>query len=113
MGLGPKGSSLIDRCGHDAAPWRDPFAMQLEQQDRLEQRRLKAIWWAMKHKKAQKPEAPVLALKKVKGVPRQWKWWGEDIISTGMLRDGVYFAEDIRKAGFKLPKIGGKKNVES
>ena len=56
-----------------------------------------------------KPEAPVEADPKEKGKPRTWTWVGESIASKGLLHDYQYDAEFIRKAGFKLPKIGGGK----
>lgn len=108
MGLGPKGSSLLDRTGQPAKVWRDPFAMQLEQQDRGEQRRLKAIWHATRHAKPAKPLAPVEAREKAKGLERLWRWTGESIQSKGMIHGFSYKAGEIRKAGFKLPRIGGK-----
>lgn len=107
MGLGPRGSSLLERTGIPAVVWRDPFAMQLEQQDRGEQRRLKAIWHATRHAPPKKPIAPVESSGKVKGGPRVWVWVGESIESKGMLKGNGYTGERIRKAGFKLPKIGG------
>src|SRR3989304_589035 len=104
MGLGPHSSSLLDRTGQPAQPWRDPFAMQLEQQDRREARQLKAIWHAQHRAQPKKPEAPVVGLKKMKDQPRLWTWIGETIESKGMLHQGTYSTETIRKAGFKLPK---------
>ncbi len=108
MGLGPHGDSLLDRTGQPAQVWRDPFAMQMEQIDRAEQRRLKAIWHASRHRKPPKPEAPVTPSKKEKGRPRYWLWVGEDIPSKALYGNTLYLPEAIRQAGFKLPKIGGK-----
>jgi hypothetical protein len=77
----------------------------LEQQDRGEQRKLKAIWYAERHKTPKKPEAPVAAEPKLKGEPRMWKWTGESIPSKGFTAGEVYSVEQIRAAGFKLPKM--------
>ena len=109
MGLGPNGASLLDRTGQPAQVWRDPFAMQLEQQDRREARQEKAIWHAMHRAQPRKPEAPVVVIKKAKGEVRCWMWEGEDIPSKPLYKGTVYTSEQIRKAGFKLPKVGAKK----
>ena len=109
MGLGPHGSSLSERMALPPPVWSNPFAMQMEGLARAEARREMAIWHRMKHAVPRKPEAPVEALPKEKGHERKWLWAGGDIISKGLRKDYTYTAGAIRKAGFKLPKLGGKK----
>lgn len=113
MGLGPHNSSLLDRTGHPAKVWRDPFAMRLEQQDRREARQLKAIWHAQHRAQPRKPEAPAHSPgkefregseKKV----RVWIWDGEDIPSKNLFKGETYLPATLRKAGFKLPKLKGR-----
>ena len=82
--------------------------MQLEQLDRQEQRRAKAAWHAAKHKAKAKPLAPATPLYKPKGEKRLWRWDGEALESKKIYPGVRYFSEEIRAAGFKLPKIGGK-----
>jgi hypothetical protein len=108
MGLGPNQSSLLQRTGMPALVWRDPFAMQMEQQDRGEARRLKAIWHATKNKKPKKSLAPVSPMPKEKGLPRRWQWDGEDIPSRGLVKGLAYDGLVIREAGFKLPPMPKK-----
>ena len=105
-GLGPHGSSLLERVAGWSQPWRDPFAMQLEQQDRREARQQKAIWHAQHRATPRKPEAPVVAGPKPdKGLLRLWTWVGESIESKQFYKNASYTAEQIRKAGFKMPKL--------
>lgn len=112
MGLGPHSSSLLERVAGWSQPWRDPFAMQLEQADRREARQQKAIWHAMHRAAPKKPEAPVEAKPKEKSKTRTWLWVGESISSKGLQKDYTYTADQIRKAGFKLPKLEKKKGVK-
>ena len=105
MGLGPHGSSLLERVAGWSQPWRDPFAMQLEQQDRREARQQKAIWHAQHRAQPKKPEAPVISYSKRKDEEREWEWIGETIDSKNLIKGAVYPQSYIRKAGFKLPKL--------
>jgi hypothetical protein len=105
MGLGPRNSSLLKRLNTIPPIWSNPFAMQMEQQQRGEARREKAIWHAQRHSHPKRPLAPVTALPKAKGYDRVWQWDGEDIPSKGLVKDSTYTAKQLRKAGFKLPVI--------
>jgi hypothetical protein len=109
VGLGPRGTSLAQRVSLPPPVWSNPFAMQMEGIARAEARRERAIWHRMKHAAPRKPEAPVTPKPKEKGKSRTWLWVGEGIASKGMYEGYTYTAEQLRKAGFKLPKIGGKK----
>lgn len=108
MGLGPRNISLLERLGAPLPVWSNPFAMQMEQQQRGEARREKAIWHRMRHSQLKKPLAPVTALPKAKGYDRVWQWDGEDIMSKGLKQNSTYTAKQLRKAGFKLPVLGKK-----
>jgi hypothetical protein len=79
--------------------------MQLEQQQRGEARREKAIWHAMRHSHPKRPLAPVRSMTKEKGYPRTWLWEGEAIESKGIIPGKVMTSEQLRKAGFKLPTL--------
>jgi hypothetical protein len=115
-GLGPRGSSLLRRLGRmDVEVFANPFTMQLEQMERGEARRLKAIWHATRRGAHRKPEAPVettgFGIHQEKKT-RLWIWTGEEIPSKGMYKGILYSGKEIRKAGYKLPKLvkpaGGK-----
>ena len=113
MGLGPHGSSLAERVALPPPVWSNPFAMQLEGIARAEARRERAIWHRQKHAAPRKPEAPV-SESNTKVIhngknERMWIWEGEDIASKGLFHWRQYTSSQIRKAGFKLPKLGGKK----
>ena len=105
MGLGPHNSSLLERLKATPPVWSNPFAMQMEQQARGEARREKAIWHAMRHSHPKRPLAPVTALPKAKGYDRVWQWDGEAQPSKGLTPGATYTAAQLRKAGYKLPKI--------
>jgi hypothetical protein len=105
MGLGPYGSSLAYRIALPPPVWSNPFAMQMEGLARAEARRERAVWHRMKHAVARKPEAPVTAEPKHKGIERDWVWTGESILSKNLHQGGHYSGAMIRKAGFKLPKL--------
>ena len=105
LGLGPNGTSLLARIAAPAPVWSNPFAMQLEAQERGEARQAKAQWHRQKHAAQRKPEAPVTALPKVKGQERGWVWNGESMPSKSLYNGQVYTATAIRKAGFKLPVL--------
>jgi hypothetical protein len=87
--------------------------MQLEQQDRREARREKAIWHAMHRAAPKKPEAPVEqtnekvldSTKPGATMVRAWRWKGEIINSKGLVPELLYSASTLRAAGFKLPKL--------
>lgn len=113
MGLGPRASNLLARINAAEPIWSNPFAMQLEAQQRGEARREKAIWHAQRHTTPKRPEAPALPLGKVKGKDRGWLWNGESIGSKGLYNGHEYLASEIRKAGFKLPKIAKLKKQKA
>ncbi len=109
-GLGPRGTSLKAKLGQASGlTFSDPFAMQLEQQERKEQRVAATMRWANRNRTPPKPEAPVLPLGKLKGRDRGWLWNGDSIGSKGLYNGHEYVASDIRKAGFKLPKLAQTK----
>lgn len=111
MGLGPGGKScLLDRVGRGTLPTEDWIAM--EQTERGDARRLARIRHAMKHKAVKKPEAPVEAVEKAIGIERQWTWIGESIGSKGLLHGKIYIGAEVRKAGFRLPKLKKKKKAK-
>mgnify|MGYP001592563862 CR=1 FL=1 len=105
MGLGPHQTSLLARIAAPAPVWSNPFAMQMEVQERGEARREKAQWHRQKHAAQRKPEAPVLPLGKAKGQERGWLWNGESMPSKGLHNGHAYTAAQVRKAGFKLPVL--------
>jgi hypothetical protein len=110
VGLGPRGTSLAQRVSLPPPVWSNAFSMMLEGLARAEARRERAVWHRMKHAVARKPEAPVIACHvKQRGEERLWRWYGESIESKGLYHDMDYATSTIRKAGFKMPKIGGKK----
>jgi hypothetical protein len=82
--------------------------MQCEQIERGEARRAKAIWHAARHRAQRKSEAPVSPMPKEKGQERKWCWVGEPIYSKGLIHSGYYTSAEIRKAGFKLPRLKKK-----
>ena len=103
MGLGPNNSSLLKRTGHAFEMTLDWLTM--DRQERGQARRIAAIKWSMKHKKQQKPVAPVSPSD---SKHRVWMWEGEDIPSKGIRTGCWYQADDIRRWGFKLPKLEKK-----
>jgi len=106
MGLGPNGSSLLERLGRPTEPGGDTIWIQVDQHIRGEARMQARMRYQQKHKTPKKPEAPVRPLN-VK--PRMWLWEGESI-SSKLLQNGVeYTAEFIRAAGFKLPELQKQK----
>ena len=105
MGLGPRSTSLLARIAAPPPVWGNPFAMQMEAQERGEARQEKAQWHRQRHAAQRKPEAPVTALPKAKGQERGWVWNGEDIPSKSLYNGHAYTAVQVRKAGFKLPKL--------
>lgn len=106
MGLGPHGSSLLERLERSTEPGVDTLWIQIDQQERGEARMLARIRYQQRHKAPKKPEAPVepVPLKK-KGIEREWTWVGEPIPSKKLETLGVYFGSEIRAVGFKLPKL--------
>ena len=103
MGLGPHGSSLLERLDRPEEPFPHPFAMMLEQQDRQEARRERAMQLAMKHRAKQKPLAPVGQVDGKK--PRVWEWQGEPVVRLGIEPGMLLTGEAVRKAGFRLPRL--------
>ena len=106
MGLGPHSMPLLQRINAPEPMWSNPFAMQMEAQARGEARQLKRIWHQQRHATPRKPEAPVRAMTKEQGEKeRFWCWIGEDVPSKGIIAGKVMKAAEIRKAGYKLPKL--------
>ena len=108
MGLGPNGSKLLERLGRPTEPGGDTIWIQIDQQERGEARMQARMRYQQKHKTPKKPEAPVEA-GGGKGAQRNWLWVGESIPSKQMFKDMIYYAADIRAAGFKLPKLQKQK----
>jgi len=109
MGLGPHGSSLLERLGRPTEPGGDTLWIQIDQQERGEARMQARIRHQQKHKTPKKPEAPVRPLEyKIEG-KRHWLWEGEDIPSKELFRTCHYSPERIRAAGFKLPRLQKQK----
>jgi len=109
-GLGPNGSSLLERVGKQFEMTLDWLI--LDRQERGQARKIATIRYATKHKKQQKPLAPVKEsdLKSIPEGNRLWIWQGEVIESKGLQPSLSYSSEYIRKCGFRLPKL--KKKVE-
>jgi hypothetical protein len=109
MGLGPHGSSLLQRLGRSMEP-PELLAIVMDQASRGEARKLARIRYGMKHKAKVKPLAPVEEtwMKDIVTGEHLWIWLGENLISKGLLVNLLYRASFIRKAGFKLPKLKGK-----
>ncbi len=79
--------------------------MQLEQQERKEQRLAAVMRWASRNRTPPKPLAPVEQVdEKVDGA-RVWRWVGETIASKGIAQGENYHGEWIRKMGYKLPVL--------
>lgn len=109
MGLGPNGSSLLERLGRPTEPGGDTLWIQIDQQQRGEARAQARMRYQQKHKAPKKPEAPVEPLpSKAKGQEREWWWRGETIMSKGLVQGDRYFTNQIRAAGFKLPRLEKK-----
>jgi len=106
VGLGPNNSSLLERVGRQFEMTLDWLTM--DRQERGQARRIAAIRYGMKHKKQQKPLAPVSIKPKEKGYERRWLWEGDDIESKGLKHFHSYSSTVIRAAGFKLPKLAKK-----
>ncbi len=106
-GLGPRGTSLKAKLGQASGlVFSDPFAMQLEQQERKEQRVAATLRWASRNRTPPKPLAPVRECEhRSPEGKRLWIWEGEDIRSKDLFRTCLYSAETIRAAGFKLPTL--------
>lgn len=105
-GLGPNNSSLLERTGHKFEMTSD--WLEMDRQERSMVRKASAIKYAMKHKKPAKPIAPVEQMNGVLDMEtrsRLWRWVGEN---NGLKKDGLYTAVEIRRYGFKLPKLKKK-----
>jgi hypothetical protein len=112
MGIGPNGSSLLERLpslvvlSDDSEPWQMAMEQQARGQARLEN--------AIRHhrKKPPKPLAPIefshMGQKPDGKFERLWVWLGENIPSKGLVKTSYYTAKEIRDAGFKLPPIKKK-----
>jgi hypothetical protein len=109
MGLGPHGSSLLQRLGRSTEP-PELLEIVLDQSSRNEARKLARIRYGMKHKAKVKPLAPVeeSSIKSTPEGKRCWVWIGEDIPSKALEQAGFYTSDYIRSMGFKLPKLKGK-----
>lgn len=106
VGLGPNGSSLLQRLERPTEPAGDTLWYAMEQEGRREARVQARIRHQQKHKTPKKPEAPVNESNyKTQEGERCWEWQGETIASKGLEKGGVYGSSFIRKAGFKLPKL--------
>lgn len=103
IGLGPNGTSLLERTSHAFELTLD--WLEMDRSERGQLRRAAGIRYGMKHKKQQKPLAPVEEVVKQKGVPRSWRWMGEDIESKALYHKHFYREEYIREQGFRLPKL--------
>ena len=108
-GLGPNNSSLLERTGKAFELTEDWLVM--DRQERSQVRKLAVIKWRMKKQKAQKPVAPVeeTSQKETKDGVRLWIWKGED---NGLKQGELYTSDDIRRYGFKLPKLKKKGKIK-
>ena len=112
-GLGPHNTSLLQRIDAPEPVWSNPFAIQMEAQQRGEARQLKRIWHQQRHSTPKKPVAPVRQMTRECGESeRFWCWIGEDIPSKGIIAGKVMKAIEVRKAGYKLPKLEKKVKVK-
>ena len=104
-GLGPNNSSLLERTGKAFELTEDWLIM--DRQERSQVRQQARMKYANKHKKQQKPVAPVEETQEKTNWTgeRLWKWLGEN---NGMTNGCIYTGEEIRKHGFKLPKLKKK-----
>src|SRR5574341_1353938 len=109
MGLGPKGSSLLERLGRPTEPAGDTIWFAIEQQERGEARMQARIRHQQKHKTPKKPLAPVEQTEEKLDKERCWVWRGEPILSKAIAADCMYESSFIRAAGFKLPKLQKQK----
>lgn len=105
VGFGPNNSSLLERVGKQFEMTLD--WLEMDRSERGQARRVAAIRYGMKHKKQQKPLAPVeeTTEKHYGDKARLWKWNGEEIASKGLLPGDLYASDQIREAGFRLPKL--------
>ena len=113
MGLGPHGTSLLQRVGRPTEP-PGAFELSIEQSNRTEARKEARIRYARKHKAKVKPMAPVeeTNVKDMSTKERWWRWIGENITSQGIETLSYYTGKQIRKAGFKLPRLQKKGRKE-
>ena len=107
MGLGPHGSSLLQRLERPMEPAGDTLWYAMEQEARRDARMQARIRHQQKHKTPKKPKAPVEQTneKHPGDGARLWKWVGVEIASKGLLLGDLYASDQIREAGFKLPKL--------
>jgi hypothetical protein len=87
----------------------------MDRQERGQARRVAAIKWSMKHKKQQKPIAPVEETNegKVNKGDRLWLWIGEEIESKNLVAGHLYSSGYLRLHGFKLPKLKKKEKKKT
>ena len=116
MELGPQGTSLLQRLGKEPDP-PEALRIALDQAERSETRRLARIRYGAKHKAKVKPLAPVeeRGITIINGEKkRMWAWVGEKLPAklTSILMPNasevIYSSEELREAGFKLPKLKRK-----
>ena len=107
-GLGPNQTSLLERIGHGFEMTSD--WLEMDRMERGQVRRMAAIRHGMKHKKKEKPVAPVRPLDTK---PRLWIWEGVSS-PTLLLQNGIeYTGEYIRSKGFRLPKLQKKEKKDA
>ena len=113
MGLGPHGASLQARVGRRTETMGE-LELLVDQRDRGEARMRARIRHAAKHRTPAKPLAPVeetdskIAVDFGRRQARLWIWRGEAIPSKGLVAGEPYRGDEIRNAGFKLPKLKGR-----
>jgi hypothetical protein len=110
VGLGPNGIPLLGRLGKAFDMTQD--YVEMEQNERTYLRKAAQIAHGKANPTPTKPLAPATPDPKVKGQPRSWTWTGETIESKYLVQGLHYSGDEIRKAGFKLPTIGGKNGKE-
>src|SRR3990167_5743891 len=107
-GLGPNNTSLLERTGKAFEMTLD--WLEMDRQERGQARRVAVIKWATKHKKQQKPSAPVEETEegKINKGERLWKWIGEAIPTKELFAGHLYSSSYLRLYGFRLPKLKTK-----
>ena len=108
VGLGSNQTSLLERVGKKFEMTLD--WLEMDRQERGQARKIAAIKWSMKHKKQQKPVAPVEQCddRFSEEGKRLWIWKGEDIPSKSIQYAYMLTSDQIRKAGFRCPKLKKK-----
>lgn len=104
--LGPNNTNLMERVGKQFEMTLD--WLEMDRSERGQARRVAAIRYGMKHKKQQKPMAPVEETSEKRGKIRVWIWRGEKIETKNLIPGGYYDNGYIRERGFRLPKLKKK-----